>query len=567
MNFLLASSRINCIDNTINDAVKWDIDKKRNISINIFENKTDIETKVDCYMEFSIDRPRSFTLSFTNKSEEIFIDEIDKFFFLEKRMFNGMKVIKPFKKHAKTVQYNISSGRYYIHIDRIRSNFKEIDVNVLNLLSKIENLNDLNNSSNLFTIDPLSGLFYYTIDVSSRSLVELSLTIPKSWQNKKIRNYKWAMTYFDSLQINIVNNKKTIQPYYRYDNLDSSKKVFAFLLNKGSYVIRCMSKLNHWPRTPLDENITQNPLNLKVSKKQKIEKIEKLHLFEKWLKDSGLSNYFEIHDLYTVGTKTSIPDIIKKKLLERLDFVHNERKLLQKRYPEKDIFIGTKPKTIVTFRNKVGRHKISKFEKKFYRQYGVTFWNKVFRKLSYTLGIKSKDIVLYIPIYCSGRYVYEHVIGYPNRYGDECMSAVNKIKLENINEEYFTKASRRKIQNEIDFKSVIPRFLSSYFTKDSIKIDYLAKSKSFVEVIIRGLKGEVLPSSTLWEKLQLVFIKSGMHPNDLELIVMADGQLSAGIGEYPPDTQFTRDMEPEYSESLTNYAKKISTSINDFIRE
>jgi hypothetical protein len=113
------------------------------------------------------------------------------------------------------------------------------------------------------------------------------------------------------------------------------------------------------------------------------------------------------------------------------------------------------------------------------------------------------------------------------------------------------------------FRDLVEDYLRYVFSEPNITVDYITLEDSYVQVIVRGLRGRVVPGGRYWERLELNFVLQGEKTNRLR--VVADGLLAAGIGGYPPDSQFTRNMEPEYAASLTEYTAHLANGFINFL--
>ena len=67
-----------------------------------------------------------------------------------------------------------------------------------------------------------------------------------------------------------------------------------------------------------------------------------------------------------------------------------------------------------------------------------------------------------------------------------------------------------------------------------------------------------------WERIQISVLLSG-DGDARQLRVFVDGRLASGLGGYPPDTQFTTDMEPDHAESLYVFARALLEAMRDHI--
>jgi hypothetical protein len=110
----------------------------------------------------------------------------------------------------------------------------------------------------------------------------------------------------------------------------------------------------------------------------------------------------------------------------------------------------------------------------------------------------------------------------------------------------------------------VDAFLPERFTIGEPRFEYLEKSGAYVEVLVKGLRGEVIDGGGFWERIQLSFFVTGSEETR-RLRVFVDGRLASGLGGYPPDTQFTMDMEPDHAESLDVFARALVVALRDHI--
>jgi hypothetical protein len=89
-------------------------------------------------------------------------------------------------------------------------------------------------------------------------------------------------------------------------------------------------------------------------------------------------------------------------------------------------------------------------------------------------------------------------------------------------------------------------------------VEYLERDSTYVEALIRGIRGWVIPGGVQWEKVQICFLASVAEGNKRNMRIVVDGMLAPGIGERtPPDSKFTYSMEPQYAENVHQFARSI----------
>lgn len=406
-----------------------------------------------------------------------------------------------------------------------------------------------------FKLEPLSGSQYFHLKVISRSLAELTLQVPAVWNEG-----------FHSLYIKIDNNNENIDSYYESYNREKLSRIYGFILQKGNYRVKVGTKLSR-----LKKELTDEQLNLEV-KIQPKEVAKELVMLNNWLIASELSKYFKVLDIYRIGNNNGLTKTLISKFDHILNKVTNFRANFKVSENSKtdhipNDLIKTAPTTIIIMRSKIEKE-LSELEKLFYKNYGIPIWDRIFKKLSFISSIRSKDIVISM-LYRNQNnldLIFEERLGFTSKYSEGYRSISTRRSIDITYEKNLTKASRKKLTSLIDLSQIIPTFLPSFISSPKAKFSYLEKSNNFVEVIIRGLKGEVIQGGNEWEKIQISFIRSSQNSGIKELIVLVDGHLASGIGRSPEDMQFTKSMEPKFSNNLNNYAKKLSTSLISYIK-
>jgi hypothetical protein len=109
-------------------------------------------------------------------------------------------------------------------------------------------------------------------------------------------------------------------------------------------------------------------------------------------------------------------------------------------------------------------------------------------------------------------------------------------------------------------------FLQTEFPKEA-RMDFLGEGDDTADLVVRGIKNLVIAGGEFWERLEISIVRipqtTGFGSVTIRLFV--DGTVASGIGNYPPDTQFTTHMEPKYAKSLAGFADKLTTDFRRFI--
>lgn len=119
--------------------------------------------------------------------------------------------------------------------------------------------------------------------------------------------------------------------------------------------------------------------------------------------------------------------------------------------------------------------------------------------------------------------------------------------------------------SEISFNGArIAEFFDRHFGPKNVAIKKVAIEDQYVEVILSGLRGEVIEGTKYWERLQSSVLVAD-RGDYFELRLLLDGQFAAGLNP-PPITAFS-DMEPVYSKSLQVYAGQLLASLKEYLLE
>ncbi len=229
---------------------------------------------------------------------------------------------------------------------------------------------------------------------------------------------------------------------------------------------------------------------------------------------------------------------------------------------------GLAPRYVLRLRTHMSRDELAAVERTFIQESGISLWQRLGHKLALTAGVHSGAVLIEMPVYCSGSLIFELEPGQMRRWGSECLMASAAVRLSEPIAEKLTNPAKSELEGATpDLATHFDRFLKSYYSGKNALVEYHAKVGNYVMCLVRGLRGEVIKGSSLWEKLQIALVLSTDEENEPTLHVFVDGQLTSGIGGYPPDSQFTTSMEPKYSENLNNYAKALSVALKQYFDE
>lgn len=127
--------------------------------------------------------------------------------------------------------------------------------------------------------------------------------------------------------------------------------------------------------------------------------------------------------------------------------------------------------------------------------------------------------------------------------------------------------------NEIDtphkpykIQRFITDFLTEYFLSKGGKVEVLSVTDSSIGLSVKELKGEIISSifRRYWEKVT-IDIFYVMTEASLQVHCVMDGQY--GVGFRPPKNEGYIGMEPEYSESLLGYKRKLLVALQKYMKE
>ena len=101
----------------------------------------------------------------------------------------------------------------------------------------------------------------------------------------------------------------------------------------------------------------------------------------------------------------------------------------------------------------------------------------------------------------------------------------------------------------------------SYFGNRGGKVTVVEVDDDYLELVIRGLRGIVIPGNNEWERVQVVITLSKVS-SGRRLRIQVDGSLASRINPPATDQSYDRDMEPRYSGALGDFARELLTLIS-----
>jgi hypothetical protein len=131
---------------------------------------------------------------------------------------------------------------------------------------------------------------------------------------------------------------------------------------------------------------------------------------------------------------------------------------------------------------------------------------------------------------------------------------------------YWHNKYRRTKKTYLDNKlKNISGFFKEYYESKGGKITFTNDKEDYKSFNVRNLKQEIIKDSNLWEKISVSVIFRKIEKNQLETILVLDGQYSSGFK--PPKDYSYSDMEPRYSGYLQEYGQQLMTKIDRHIRK
>lgn len=97
--------------------------------------------------------------------------------------------------------------------------------------------------------------------------------------------------------------------------------------------------------------------------------------------------------------------------------------------------------------------------------------------------------------------------------------------------------------------------LAKKYEDRGAKVTLTAKTESWLSLVVRGLKREVIPTQAYWERLQ-VFIFLEKLANAARVRLVLDGKYGPGLSQ-PSELAYV-DMEPTYTSQLNEYGKALA---------
>lgn len=212
-----------------------------------------------------------------------------------------------------------------------------------------------------------------------------------------------------------------------------------------------------------------------------------------------------------------------------------------------------RPWLVVSFRPKMARDRFRAREDAFLRSHGVALWDRILQKVVALEEFSPDYIVAYVPVLCSSHLVFMDAYRKARRHGEECDAIPLRA---NATPHIETLVPLRGVAPP-NLALVITNFLKNFTRREEARFEFLSTQPANIGVIVRGLRGHVIPGGIEWERLQLTISIT----IDGKLMVVVSGLIAPGLGPYPPDSQFTSNMESRHSKNLWEYSQKLTNDL------
>jgi hypothetical protein len=392
------------------------------------------------------------------------------------------------------------------------------------------------------------------LTVGARSTFWIELSLPSGWNTDDVNRMRVTA---------ILGDDKRIDPIYA--SSDGLSVRYFFLLDAGDYKIEVQRRANQWPTPALDPRLTKE-LRLQLLNFNPDPIPAQFRAFSDWLKSNSLGEIEFLFDYRPGLERYEVPAEVAQEFQKDFEAVSNEATSV---FSEKDGKLivqhdeGRKPKRMLILRTSADRERISAIEEAFYEATGSSFWDHVLRKAASIEGVPTRTIVAHLPVYCAPSVIYEREPGQADRHGGECLmgSAKQTVILPSNTS---SQPGRDPIPRKVSLQDSAQLFLKTFLPGDA-QFEFIDRSDTSVEIMVRNIRGQVIPMGRMWEKIDISLILSKVQSQQFELLVFVDGLTATGLGRYPPDSQFTTGLEPEHAGELSTFARKVALSYRNFL--
>lgn len=426
-----------------------------------------------------------------------------------------------------------------------------------------------------FRLEQFSGQAFLSTTVATRSRVTLTVVPPAP-----------VATAVKHLQVSALRSNM-IDRYWPDGNDGLS---FDFVLAPGSYTFNVDVPQSQWPRAPLGEPLLSSRLTLRVASVQSAAIPEMVRTLDDWLQSYHLDAAFVIVDLYDrARPDRSIRKSVQLSYLKRALYIGALQQLYRRppppggddakfgRFLEAEAILEGQPAPswldlndvpdyLLRLRTSLDRDQVRAIEHEFRRATGTSLWEVVLRKVATQTGRPVRRIAAWLPVSCSGEDIFEQAPGSIEREGSECtMGSAAKAFMLADESAIARPASLLVPLPRPDLGQVIDAFLRRFLPSDA-RVEYVDRSPESVDAVVRTIRGHVIPGGTAWERLQISFVLYSSEPSEYNLKVYVDGRVASGAGGYPPDSQFSKDMEPAHAEAVSTYTRRLASELADHLK-
>jgi len=338
---------------------------------------------------------------------------------------------------------------------------------------------------------------------------------------------------------------------------------YAFWLRRGA-MRSIRTNIGPWPRYKF------------IAQAEELIALERARVsavLNQWLTDAALSEHLQVMDVFSIqdtsSCATQYSKLNSRRLYEisrRLNIptssltqfagrIETTRDYCDRSKPIVIAPKGTTATILVRMRTETDVYDWESIERDFLARTGETLWDKFARKVGLALKVSSRRIAIDLKVACGGNDVSLQN-GQLQRDESRCVAAsVSSIVAPTPS--MSAPVSLTAVNLESHFGERVRKFFIKKYEQKNATLTFLEVSDDSVEVIVRGLKGEVLNGGRAWELIQIMVSKfrGPMEHSPYKLKVTADGRIASGIGRYPPESAFTTDMEPASAKSLNDFAR------------
>lgn len=284
-----------------------------------------------------------------------------------------------------------------------------------------------------------------------------------------------------------------------------------------------------------------------------------------WLKMAGLSEELRILDICQV---TATPEGPCSVAANAAAAVAGERRKPGQPPITADAILGKDetwlrenevPAFLLIIRPPIPNYQLDALEAAYEKKHGVDLWRRMFSRLADAYDRPSSDFVISVDVPCSESTYYMLRPGEMEGTGLVCTAASFGVQAPAFSKLGGGGVAGAKLKGFASFDDTLSKLISAEFGPGA-NVTFLERDDAYAEFIVRGVKGVVVQGGANWERLQLSFMlkqPTGSAPTALR--VFADGRLAASLGGYPPDTQFTEDIEVKHGQRLGEFTKCIAT--------